>query len=407
MITRSLLLATLFAALTLPARADDWPRFRGPNGSGLSADTIPAKWEKSNFKWTLDLPGVGHSSPSIIGDHLFITCAAKDASERMLLCVNAPTGDILWKKTFPNSAFKQHGDNSYAAATPAADAEQVYVAWVAPESYVLAAFDHSGKEIWKADLGPYKSQHMNSSSPILFEDMVIMANDQDGPSFVIAFDRKTGNVRWKTPRHTKVAASATPCIYQPAGQSPQLILSSTAEGVTAYNPRTGGLLWQVGDVFKHRVVASPTICGDLIIANCGEGPNGKMLVAIHPPTAKDAKPTLAWSLVPNTPYVPTPVARGNHLFIWTDTGTVTCVDGKTGNEIWQERLGNGFYTSPVCAGDKLFGITKKGEVIVLSAADKPGILARNSLNEMVHSTPAIAGGRMFIHTYGKLICIGQ
>lgn len=402
------LFVLIFLVTPLRLQGQEWTRFRGPNGSGLAeAPGLPVKWSEKDFLWKIELPGGGHSSPVVWGDKVFVTSADKETGARTLLCIGVGDGHVLWKREFPLAAYGQHNDNSYAAATPAVDADHVYICWITPEHYDLIAIDHAGKDVWKVDLGPFKTQHMNGSSPILFEDMVIIANDQDIPaSCVIALDRKTGARRWRVPRQSTKAASATPCIYQPKGQPAQLILTSFSDGMTALDPYTGSLLWRLNDVFDVRVVASPIVAGDLLIGNAGEGPGGRELVAVKPAASREGKAQVAYKLVPKTPYVPTPLAKGNRLFMWADSGIISCLEASTGREIWSEKVGASFYGSPVCVNDKLYCVSKKGEVFVVSAGDKYQMLARNPLGELAHTTPAISGGRMFVRTYSHLVCIG-
>ena len=151
------LLATL--AICAHAPAEDWPRFRGSNGSGVADSTsalIPAKWDERDVTWKVELPGEGHSSPVIFGNKLFLTSADRAVGKRYLLCIDARTGDTLWKREFEFSPYAQHRDNAYAAATPALDDKYVYVPWINPQRYELFAFDHDGNEVWKADLGPFR-----------------------------------------------------------------------------------------------------------------------------------------------------------------------------------------------------------------------------------------------------------
>jgi outer membrane protein assembly factor BamB len=160
-------------------------------------------------------------------------------------------------------------------------------------------------------------------------------------------------------------------------------------------------------VFQYRVIASPAIADGLIIANCGEGPNGKMLVAIKPPTDLNQNPQVAWKATLQIPYVPSPLGKGNLLFTLTDTGTLTCFRPATGQIIWKQNIGGTYYCSPIAVGDRLFCITKKGEVAVFSATEKFAELGRSNLGELCYATPAVAGGRMYIRTLTHLYCLGK
>jgi outer membrane protein assembly factor BamB len=316
-------------------------------------------------------------------------------------------GAVLWKRTFPSHAFREHPDNSYAASTPALDGQRVYVCWNTPEEFTLMALNQDGTDAWKADLGPFVSQHGGGNSPIVFHDMVVLGNDQEGrESFLAAFDCKTGTPRWKVPRQSSSFSAATPCIVQPEGGSAQIVFTSRSQGMTGIEAATGRVVWSMPDAFDTRTIGSPVTLGGLVFATCGEGAGGHRLVAVNP--GMDGSPAkLSYRLTESVPYVPTPLVKGDLLFVWTDSGAVTCAHAGTGKKIWQERVGGSFYGSPVCAGDHLFCISRKGEVVVLAASEKFQLLGRNPLGEKCHTTPAIAEGRMYVRTYSHLYCIGS
>jgi outer membrane protein assembly factor BamB len=406
-----LALMSLLASLVIctNAPADEWPRFRGPNGSGVAGSTsalIPAKWDERDVAWKIEVPGQGHSSPVIFGNKLFLTSADRAVGKRYLLCIDARTGDTLWTREFDFSPYAQHRDNAYAAATPAVDSTHVYLPWINPQRYELFAFDHDGNEVWKADLGPFRSQHMNGSSPILVEDLVVLFNDQEGPgeSGVLAFDRTTGKQRWKLPRKSDKSTTGTPCIYQPKDGPPQVIVASNAHGLTSIDARTGKILWEVPDALPFRVVSSPVVSGDVIVATSGEGARNRSMIAIKANGLE--KPAVLFRHTGYTPYVPSVVAKGNLLFAWNDVGQVTCLDLLTGEKHWQQNVGAQFYGSPVAVGDRLYCISKNGDVICIAAKDKFELLGRTLLGEQSHATPALAGGRMYLRTVSHLRCVG-
>lgn len=385
-----------------------WPRFRGPNAAGLADPIdIPISFTQKDYRWSAQLPGTGHSSPVVWNDRLFLTACDSDNATRFVVCLDADTGKSLWVRKFPSRTYRQHADNSYAASTPAVDDRHVYVIWTTPDEYALIALNHDGTDAWRANLGRYASQHGSGTSPVVFHDSVIVTNDQEGPeSSVLAFDRLSGQVRWKTPRKTGSMAASTPCIFHPPGHSPQLVLTSRMEGFAAVDPTSGKLLWQAPDAFAFRVVASPVVAGDLVIGNCGEGPNGKTLIALRPPPDGN-KPEVAWQMLTHAPYVPTPLCKDNLLFTLSDTGTVSCLRAATGQVVWQQRIGGAYYSSPVCAGDRLYCVSKKGDVIVLAASETYQLLGRASLGELCYSTPAVARGRIYFRTLSHLICVGN
>ena len=387
--------------------AQEWTRFRGPNGTGISeATTIPTTWTEADFNWKIELPGNGHSQPVLWGDKIFLTCSNDEGAERVVLCLDVASGDTVWKKKIPSRTHKRHSLNSFASATPAVDEDQVYVAFSTPDRYSLIAFDHAGGERWDADLGPYASQHSCGSSPILFEDMVILGNEQDGPSSLIAVDRKTGKKRWETPRRTSLTAYSTPCVYLPPAGEPQLIFNSKAHGISAVDAHTGSLIWEA-PLLDKRSCSSPIVAGGAIIGTCGSGGGGEYLVAIRPGGRGDVSDShVAYKIERGAPYVPTPVVNGDLLFLWTRNGIVTCADARDGRQIWQKRVGGNYYGSPVRVRDRIYCMSADGECVVVRAAEEYELLARNPLGEGSHSTPAVAGGRMYLRTFNHLISVG-
>jgi outer membrane protein assembly factor BamB len=386
--------------------AQEWPRFRGPNGSGISsAKTIPTTWTDKDFNWKLPLPAAGHSSPVLWGDRVFITTGDDQTKQVSVYCVNAVGGQVLWQKAFPFTPHHKNGYNTFASASPAVDLHHVYVCWSSPAHYTLMALTHDGQTVWEKDLGPFASQHGGGASPIVYQDRVVLGNEQDGESFLIAVDAATGKTRWQTPRKAEETAYSTPCVYEPKDGPPALIFNSHAHGVSAIDPESGKVLWELVDPFDKRVVSSPVMAAGLIIGACGSGGGGNYLVAVRP-GSPSKKPELAYTIRKSAPYVPTSVCVGDRLFLWSDAGIVSCVQAASGEVKWQDRVGGNFFSSPLWVDGRLFCVSTKGEVVVVGAADRFEVLARNPLGEVTHSTPAVAGGRMYIHTTKSLISVG-
>src|SRR2546428_13794364 len=239
-------MAVSLLVIVLPLRAQEWTRFRGPNGSGISpAKTIPTKIGDADLNWKSELPGSGHSSPVLWGERIFLTCTGDKSGGISILCLNAKDGKALWKRGFPLSPFVKHANNSFASSTPTVDAERVYVAWNEPDHYFLTALDHQGKVSWQRDFGPYVSQHGCGASPILCDDKVILTDFQDDPDFVegpmpdprtgkssvIAVAAKTGATVWQNPRRSTVVAYSTPCLFEPPGGQRALICNSQSHGI--------------------------------------------------------------------------------------------------------------------------------------------------------------------------------
>ncbi len=410
----------------------DWPRFRGPNGTGISdAKSIPATWTDQDYNWKVALPGTGHSSPVVWANRLFVTCGDAKTATRTLLCLDAATGKTLWQRDFPGKPYRQHGDNAYASASPAADADGVVVSLSTPDEVALAAFDNEGKDAWRRGLGPWVGNHGTGVSPIIEGDLVILANEQEDPrlipsmygpnpttpagkSFIVALDRKTGEIRWQTERTTKISPYSTPCIAQSPDGRPELVLSGNAHGIAALDLATGKPVWEFGNVFKDRCVASPVIAAPasadglpLAIASYGAGTSGALMVAVRAGRpSKGIQPTLAWQLKGPVPLVPTPIVKGGRIFLWFDNGTVACHNVETGEQVWRDKVPGAFYGSPVWVDGRLYCIAKNGDVFVVAAGDKFELLARVPLGEPSFATPAVASGILFLRTRTQLFSLG-
>jgi len=387
----------------------NWPRFRGPNGAGVAEGVaLPARWTDGDYLWKVRLTGGGgHSSPVVWGGRVFVTSSDQQTAARTIQCLKAEDGSTLWTKTYQCSPCKQNPLNAYAATTPALDAERLYLSWATPERYVVVALTHEGEEVWRQNLGPWESWHGYGGSPMVVGDRVILANDQRGPSSIVALDAATGKVCWKTERPGKdKAAYSVPCLYRREDGSRQIIVTSKTAGVAGLDAATGRLLWQVADAMPQRVVSSPVVAGDLVLATCGTGGKGKHVIAIRPPTANGGKPEVTWKVTKDAPYVPTPVVHGGRVFLWTDSGVVSCVRADTGEHVWHERVGGGtYYASPIVVGQRLYNTSVKGEMVVLAAGDRYTLLARNNLGEKCQATPAVAGGRMFLRTWSHVMAL--
>ncbi len=395
-----LLAACFFSSSIAPAQ--EWTRFRGPNGTGESeCQTIPGSWTPADYNWKVELPGQGHSSPVLWGNKIFLTSAADSGHRRLLFCLDAADGKVLWQQEFAAQTHPVHNQNSFASSTPAVDERHVYVVWATPAEYRVVALDHAGKQVWTVSLGPFVSQHGYGASPIVYEELVIVNNDQDDASSLVALDRQTGAELPRTPRRTSVTAYSTPCIYQPPGGPSQLIFNSQSHGISSIDPRTGQTNWEL-DVFDKRSVSSPLVVAGLVFGSCGSGGGGNYVVAVRP----GKRPELAYKLDKSAPYVPTSVAHGNRLFLWGDSGVVSCVDAPSGTLVWQKRVGGNYSGSPVRVGDRIYCISAEGEVVVLAAKDQFEQISRQALGEASRSTPAVAGGRMYLRTVSHLVSLG-
>lgn len=411
----SWIVAAMLPLCLSPCFAQEWTRFRGPNGTGESDTTIlPARWTENDYNWVAELPGKGNSSPVLWGSRLFILSADPETATRYVICLDALHGNEVWRREFESAQHHLHKMSSYASCTPTVDEERVYVAWSTPASLTFMALDHDGKTVWSNDLGRWYSQHGFGASPMLFEDLVILSNSQeakDGPkeatltpdSFLMAFERKTGKEVWRLKRETDHITYSVPALFQPKDGPPQLVNTSTGSGMYGVDPRTGKELWSTV-VFDKRTVSSPLVKGDMIIGSTGSGNGGNYVTAVR---CDGKQPDVAYQVKIQAPYVPSVVAKDDLLFLINDQGMAACVDLKTGELHWRKRLGGNFQSSPVRAADKIYCASVDGEVVVLAAKKEFEELGRSSLGDGTRATPAIALGQIYFRTFSKLMAIGN
>lgn len=388
-----------------------WPRFRGPNGSGMATGQhLPRELKPEHREWIVELPGLGHAAPVIWDDYLFVTSATDEGAVRYLYCLDAITGEERWMKYLGMNQSAKHQKSSWASSTPVTDGELVYVAFADKEHYVLSAYDFEGELHWRQVIGTFESQHGQGTSPILWEELVILANDQDGPSSVMAFDRKSGDVTWSTLRDADVVSYASPLLI-PAknkNQRPQLIVSSSAMGITSLDPRTGRMHWKSGSL-PARTVGSPVFGEGVLVQACGGGGRGTYMLAIEPYDEPDSLEPygLLYEEKRKLPYVPTPIIRDGHIYLCNDGGVALCNDLRTGKNIWTERIGGNYSSSPICVDGMIYLVSEEGEVVVLSASPDYKLWGKLELNDPSHSTPAAANSRLYVRTFHRLTSIHQ
>jgi outer membrane protein assembly factor BamB len=410
--------AWLFLALggvlmgTVAAVGGDWPRFRGPNGTGTTTDKeVPVHWtEKENVLWKTPLPGAGHSSPVVWGDRLFVQSASADGKERSLLCVDTGNGKILWTRAAPGGRAKTHLKNTLASSTPATDGERVYAVFWDGQDQSLAAYDFKGELVWKRELGAFRSQHGAGGSPMAHDGLVYFNNDQDGKAELLALDARKGETVWKAERKAFRACYSTPFLHDKGAGEMELIVCSTA-GVTSYHPKKGDENWNcrwLGDRMPLRTVSSPIVVNDVVFATAGDGAGDRHLLAVRLGGKGDVTKThLAWENLHDFPYVPCLLGSGEHLYGVTDLGFAFCCEAKTGKEVWNTRLAGPVTASPVMIDGKVYAVSDKGDVYVFEAATTFKLLARNTVGEPVSATPAVADGKLFIRGEEHLFCIGK
>ncbi|MDP7020336.1 MAG: PQQ-binding-like beta-propeller repeat protein [Pirellulaceae bacterium] len=385
--------------------AENWPRFRGSRGMGVSAAPAPTTWDRAGEKWRVELPGAGHSSPVVWNDRVFVSCADADQGRRWIVSLDKESGAVVWRKSVGFSKFKKHKNNSFASATPAVDGQRVYALFHDRETSPLIAYTHSGEEVWRYELGPYLHGQGGASSPIVDNGSVYVANDHKAPSYLLSLDAESGKENWKVPREGKRACYATPCVRR-VGDRTEIVFAHCFEGITGVDARSGRTNW-LADVFgrfAQRAVASPLCVDDLVIAGSGAAVSEKNIVAVRPNGDQAAE---VYRVTRAAPHVPTPVVYRGLMFLWSDKGIATCVDAETGQQVWQKRIGGNYFSSPICVGGNLYNVDVDGKVVVLKAAADFAEVARNDLGGPSKATAAAADGVLYFRTESHLIAIGK
>jgi outer membrane protein assembly factor BamB len=393
-------------AVIATASAEDWPGWRGPRGDGTSTETgLPVRWSATeNVRWKVPVPGLGHSSPVVWGDRLFLTSCREETRERRLLCYDRRDGKLLWERVVLTAPLEEkHKFNSYASSTAATDGSHVWVSFFAPPRAVVACYDINGAKVWEKSPGEFHSQHGYCSPPILHNNLVILNEDQDHPSaFLVALDKATGAERWRVER-PGVRSYTPPTIVRAAGRT-QMVLSGSNH-TSSYDPDTGKLIWDI-DGPTEQFVAS-FVQQDGLLFMTGGFPERHVL-AIRPDGRGDVTQShIAWRTMKGAGYVPSPVAWDHHVFLVNDDGVATCWEARTGKQCWQQRFGGRHHASPVAADGQVYFTAEDGRSRVIKAAPTFELLATNSFGEECVASPAVSGGNLFYRTAHHLWCLGK
>lgn len=414
---RTPLLLTALMTLSPAAAADNWPNWRGPEGSGVSAETdLPVKWGvDENIAWKLPLPAWSGSTPVIWGERVFLNVA--DGDDLFLWCVQRRTGEPLWKRRLGGGNTKMRKQNM-SSPSPVTDGQRV---WVMTGTGILKAFDFQGHEIWnrdiQADYGRFGLNWGYASSPLLYQDrlfvQVLHGMKTDDPSYVLAIDKNTGKTLWRVERPTDAIVESpdsytTPALLRYRDRSE--IVITGGDYVTGHDPQTGREIWRSGGLNPskqrfYRIVASPLVVDDMIYAPTRHKP----LLALRAGGQGDVTKTHRVWTTDKGPDVPTPVSDGERLYIVHDKGVMWALDARTGEPVWgPQRLRPGTYSaSPVLADGKIYATSEDGVTSVVKAGPEFELLAENDLEGYTLSSPAISNGQIFIRTDEFLFCIGK
>ena len=421
---------SVFSAVTVKAD-EHWPRFRGINGSGVNhSHLVTTKLSQANQEWSTEINGVGHGSPVIWGDKIFLLSAVADEAAKtggshpakkkgkkgkapnlalpyrwVTLCLDRHTGDIIWQKTFDQRSFKGHRFNSAASSTAAANDEIVVFTWGTADQLSAVALDHDGNELWKSDLGSVSGGHGFGGSPILYDDVVILNNDQEkGGGNLLGLDANTGEIKWEVERKSQRISYSVPCIYKVAGRD-VVVFVNWQHGFTAVDPLTGSVIAEKS-VFNletnERAISSPIVTKGMVIGTCGFTANPKHCVAMK---LSGGDWQEVWRRESRINHIPSTIAVGDHTFLIEDSGIATCLNTMTGEESWMERVPGvegSIFGSPVSDGKNLFFADENGNLHVIAARPEFEHVATNRLGELCRTTPVIVGGTIYIRTESML-----
>ncbi|HXT39668.1 MAG TPA: PQQ-binding-like beta-propeller repeat protein [Candidatus Angelobacter sp.] len=437
--------AVLFGfCFVLNLSAGNWPQFRGPQAGGVDATAAaPTHWDiekGENVRWQTTIPGLGHSSPIIWKDRVYVTTAVRPGKAELkvglygdiasandqeqhqwrLLALDKASGKIVFDKPGYEAVprVKRHTKASHCNSTPATDGKRI-VALFGSEG--LFCFDMDGQLLWKKDLGPMDAGYYQvpsaqwgfASSPVIHDGKVVVLCDVQTNSFLAVFGLADGKELWRTPRKD-VPTWGTPTVAK-VGEQTQILVNGWHHN-GGYDFATGKEVWQLnggGDI----PVPTPVVLNDLAYFTSGHG-KFRPMQAIRLDARGDITPSetgatnaaIAWAHARQGTYMQTPIVVAGHVYGCLDNGVLTCFDAKTGAISYSERLGSGsegFTASPVSDGRHLFFPSELGNVFVVPADGKFSVTATNKLGETCMASPAISDGTLFFRTRERLTAIGK
>jgi outer membrane protein assembly factor BamB len=398
----------LLIALSVCARAgaEEWPQFRGPGGQGHSSESaIPLEWSETlNIAWKAPVPGRGWSSPIVADGRIWLTTAVTDHGTSLrALAFDVESGrEVVNVEVFRIARTDLLNiKNSHASPSAIVEGNRVYVHFGAQGT---AALTTSGEIVWKQQFS-YESQHGNGGSPALFGDLLIVNCDGYDQAFVVALDKRTGQVRWKTNRRQPYSqAYSTPLPIRIDNRD--AIVSVGAFRAAAYDAETGKEIWRVsyGDGFSN--VPRPVHGHGLVyIATGFQQPS---LLAVRTDGTGDVTRThVAWTLQRGAPHTPSPILVGDELYVVSDNGIATCLDAKSGTPLWVQRLGGNYSASPVAAAGRIYFQSEEGVTTVIAPGQVFQPLATNTLDADTLASMAVSDGSIFIRSASALYRIRE
>ena len=397
---------------TLPpakAAAGDWPWWRGPNLDNIApgGQKPPVAWgADSNIVWRVRLPGVGHSSPCIVGDRIYLTSGerTKTQSTVWLLCLERATGSTVWQtELYKGPVGRMHPDNAPAAATPACDGERVFVPYQSDTAIITAAVGVDGKVLWNQMIAPYNTIQGYSASPAFYKSAVLVPVEGPKGCYLTALHRLSGEVVWRKAIRANNESYAPAQVRRVAGRDQLLLIGGLS--TRAYDPENGALLWEC-DGPARTCVATPVVDRDTVYATGGYP--GRQFIAIRADGKGDVtKSHLTWTSDAKVGYVPSPVLYEGLLYAVADQGLMRCYEAKDGGVLWEQDFKSPFYSSPTLAENRIYVFDRKGKGYIVPTGREAGTIITNELPSGVFATPVILDGRIYLRTLGDFYCIGE
>lgn len=395
-----------------PPGRGDWPAWRGPHGNGVAAagEQPPLMWSATDHViWKTALPGRGHSSPILVGDRIFLTTADERAQTQSVLCLRRSDGQMLWNQEINRGGFPPtHPKNTHASCTPACDGERVFATFHHHNKLTLTALSREGEILWEREVGPYHPRQYEygyAASPLLYEDLVIVAADIETGGHLTAYERSSGRRVWRTPR-PKFYSFSSPIVARVAGQE-QLLLSG-GEQVAAYHPRTGRLLWSAPGT-TAATCGTMVWDGDLVFASGGY-PKAETICV-----RADGSGQVMWRNGEKC-YEQSMLAHKGFVYAVNDQGIAFCWRAADGAEMWKSRLGGPISASPILVGDRIYQSNEAGTTFVFRAdPTRFELLATNQLETEAFATPSFCGNRIYARVAREeganrqefLYCLGE
>jgi outer membrane protein assembly factor BamB len=397
--------------------AEDWPRFRGPTGQGISEEkNLPVKWSATEgIQWKTEIPGEGYSSPIVYDQKIYLTSAQDSGASCRVICVDLNSGELLWNnEVHIQERGHKEKRNSYATSTPVTDGKHVYVTF---HDGTIIALTLEGRISWLNKNYPFYSHHGRSASPILFEDIFIIHYDgshkppdyhigwQDpwDKGFVLALDKNNGKKLWIAKRGISRIGHVTPIIVTYKGKT-QLI-STAGDVVQGLEPRTGKRIWNVTSSGEG-VIPTTVLGEDMVFSTSGWGEPAIRAIRLGG-EGEVTETHLVWEQKKNVPMVPSLLYHDSYLYSITGRGKAMCLLAKTGEIVWEQRLGGRYSSSPVYADGNIYFLSEKGISTVIEAGPVFKEIAKNEINESCKASIAISKGKIIIRGEKNLYCIGE